>query len=132
MGLILEVLCQMLQEENTDYQKPSRSQFLGAWFLWIVQYFSKFEKDDPQWNVKLWSWNKFENARKLLRDDKWQFCMWLNFCSSFPALIKELGCDDRRDLVWTSNFARRFPIIVPHLLPKFGPDPRSYPFTWYP
>ena len=42
--------------------------------VWIMQYFSKLMKDDPQWNVKLYSGNEFDNSIKLVRGEKWQFC----------------------------------------------------------
>ena len=58
-----------------ELQKPFRRQFLGAWILWIMQYFSKLMKDDPQWNVKLYSENEFENVIKVVRGEKWQFYM---------------------------------------------------------
>ena len=65
----------MLLEEDMELQKPFRRQFLGAWILWIMQYFSKLMKDDPQWNVKLYSENEFENVIKVVRGEKWQFYM---------------------------------------------------------
>ena len=40
-----------------------------------MQYFSKLMKDDPQWNVKLYSENEFENVIKVVRGEKWQFYM---------------------------------------------------------
>ena len=58
-----------------ELQKPFRRQFLGAWILWIMQYFSKLMKDDPQWNVKLYSENEFESVIKVVRGEKWQFYM---------------------------------------------------------